>query len=74
MTKAEMEELLIKQYGYTKDELKNDKGNPLRNDILEKMISKEEEKAESLKEANDADVTFGVESEQDVFGGVDETI
>ena len=75
MTKAEMEELLIKQYGYTKDDLKNDKGNPLRNDILEKMIAKEEEKAESLKEANDVEVEIGFEAEkEDIFSSVDETI
>lgn len=76
MTKAEMEDLLIEKYGYTKDELKNEKGNPLRNDVLEKMIAKEEEKAESIKESTDADVEFGVEADEEdkIFGAVDETI
>lgn len=48
MTKKEMEDLLIDKYGYSKEDLKNDRGNPLTNPVLEKMIKEEESKAKKV--------------------------
>lgn len=74
MTKAEMEKLLIEKYGYEKTELKNEKGNPLTNSVLEKMIESEErkrkEREDSLKSVSD-ESQLGYEED---YGVVDETI
>ena len=67
MIKSEMIKLLKEEYGYNDEDLKNEKGNPLRNDELEKLIEKEQVKnsENDEKEQNS--------SEEDDFG-VDETI
>lgn len=65
MIKREMIELLVSEYGYTKDELKDNKGNFLRNDQLEALIKEEEAKLEEVEEAEAPDTPE--EKEEDIF-------
>lgn len=72
MTKSEIEKILIKEYGYKKSDLKDDKGNPLLKKELEEMLSNEESKKEQ-KEQRHSEVKKEEEKKEDLFE-VDETI
>ena len=75
MTKAEMEKLLIEKYGYAKKDLKDDKGNPLKNDKLETLIENEEVKARHREEEiKKPEVTVDDANEQEETHFIDETI
>lgn len=68
MIKDEMVKLLTNKYGYNTKELKDDKGNFLKNSELEKMIESEELKAKENEEK-----VKSPKKEENIFG-VDETI
>lgn len=79
MIKKEMIKLLISEYGYSEDELKDERGNLLTNKELEKLIeeeetSKEDAKEDTKEEAVEKDkVEEEVTEDEDIFG-VDETV
>lgn len=72
MIKKEMEKLLMEEYGYSRNDLRNNKGNPLTNKELEKLIEKEESKKENVEEEAKVEVKEE-EEEMDIFG-IDETV
>lgn len=69
MTKKEMEALLMEKYGYDKKDLRDDKGNPFVNKVLEEMIASEEAKQAGTSEDKKEDL----KQEDDIFT-VDETV
>lgn len=75
MIKKEMIELLVEEYGYSEDELKDKKGNYLTNSALEDIIEKEKDSdKESKKEKElEEDDTPKESEEEDIFG-IDETV
>lgn len=80
MTKKEMEKLLMEEYGYSKGDLRNEKGNPLTNKVLEELIEKEKAsntdadlKDEAKEEIKKEPVAKAEEETVDIFD-IDETI
>lgn len=49
LTKKELKEILMNDYGYEQEDFKDEDGKPLTNAKLEAMIKQEEEDAEDLK-------------------------
>lgn len=49
MNKTELTEILVNEYGYAKEDLKDEKGKPYTNATLKSMIIKEEKEAEILE-------------------------
>ena len=69
MTKKEMVDLLVNEYGYDVSDLKDDKGNIFRNADLEALIDKEEKAIEEIKKEDkvELEVEEAVEEEDDIF-------
>lgn len=69
MTKKEMVDLLVNEYGYDVSDLKDDKGNIFRNADLEALIDKEEKAIEEIERRDKVDLEAeeAVEEEDDIF-------
>lgn len=69
MTKKEMVDLLVNEYGYDVSDLKDDKGNIFRNADLEALIDKEEKAIEEIekKDKVELEAEEAVEEEDDIF-------
>ena len=69
MTKKEMVDLLVNEYGYDVNDLKDDKGNIFRNADLEALIDKEEKAIEEIEKENkvELEVEEVAEEEDDIF-------
>lgn len=69
MTKKEMVDLLVNEYGYDVSDLKDDKGNIFRNADLEALIDKEEKAIEEIEKKDKAELEAekAVEEEDDIF-------
>ena len=67
MTKKEMVDLLVNEYGYDVSDLKDDKGNIFRNADLEALIDKEEKAIEEIekKDKVELEAKKAVEEEED---------
>lgn len=67
MTKKEMVDLLVNEYGYDVNDLKDDKGNIFRNADLEALIDKEEKAIEEIEKEDkvELEVEEVVEEEED---------
>ena len=69
MTKKEMVDLLVNEYGYDVSDLKDDKGNIFRNADLEALIDKEEKAIEEIEKEDKVELEAEevVEEEDDIF-------
>ena len=69
MTKKEMVDLLVNEYGYDVSDLKDDKGNIFRNADLEALIDKEEKVIEEIEKKDKVglEAEKSVEEEDDIF-------
>lgn len=69
MTKKEMVDLLVNEYGYDVSDLKDDKGNIFRNADLEALIDKEEKAIEEIERRDKVELEAeeAVEEEDDIF-------
>ena len=69
MTKKEMVDLLVNEYGYDVNDLKDDKGNIFRNADLEALIDKEEKAIEEIEKEDKVglEVEEVEEEEDDIF-------
>ena len=69
MTKKEMVDLLVNEYGYDVNDLKDDKGNIFRNADLEALIDKEEKAIEEIEKEDkvELEVEEVAEEEDDIF-------
>ena len=69
MTKKEMVDLLVNEYGYDVSDLKDDKGNIFRNADLEALIDKEEKAIEEIERQDKVELEAeeAVEEEDDIF-------
>lgn len=73
MNKKEMEDLLIEEYNYSKGDLRDDKGNPFVNKVLEEMIEEEKSKFQEKSEEQRSEDEDNDSTENDIFE-LDETI
>lgn len=69
MTKKEMVDLLVNEYGYDVSDLKDDKGNIFRNADLEALINEEEKAIEEIERQDKVELESeeAVEEEDDIF-------